>query len=344
MRPLKLLTPAGELPTLYSPLSMCWEITPVCNYNCTFCYCKYERSEDASHPRLDFTKTILSTLKKALVFDLKLTGGEVTLYPFLGDLLKDAYGMGFRISMITNGHFIDMETLESLKEFNVSVAVSVHGPSSKFHDDITRFPKSFEKLIRTIHAMSTKGIPVHVMYSPTRSNYKLVYETIKMLACRGLMISYLQVHRIVPRGECRLGIHENIIGINEYIDIFQQLTNIENEFGIGCEITDSLPLCRFPIEFHRFIHSCSYGITSAKINWKGDITTCPCSSYFIGNILEQDLSDLWQTHHQLISFRKLKWINDKCRECSLLGICLGGCRHTSQEDVLYSKDVLIAKC
>lgn len=343
MREFKLINNSKRLVTLKSPLIVVWEVTPICQYNCVFCYSNYDRGHALQHPSLDHAKKILNSLHEASVFELKLEGGEVTAYPFLKELLNEAHRLGFHLSAISNGCNVNKDLFDCFGKYNMSVAFSLHGPMQEVHDEITQTKGSFENVMRSMLAMVDRGISIHLMYSPIFSNYKYIYKTILMLNESGINISYLQVHRMVPQGACQDKIGEYIIGIREYNDIFRQLERIETEFGIDCEITDALPFCKFAKKYQKFLHPCPYGVTHLKINWKGDVAICPCSHYFIGNILEEDLSDLWENNKLLLEYRYLEWVDSKCKKCKQFDLCLGGCRQTSPENKMYSIDCLIKR-
>jgi radical SAM protein with 4Fe4S-binding SPASM domain len=77
---------------------------------------------------------------------------------------------------------------------------------------------------------------------------------------------------------------------------------------------------------------CSAGERVANVDPRGDVYPCQfarSSDFFIGNIRDRPFSELWNddTNQVLALFRKKSpEIRGKCRSCTYLPLCGGGCR------------------
>ncbi|MCL1996908.1 MAG: radical SAM protein [Defluviitaleaceae bacterium] len=77
-------------------------LTMDCNLSCGYCYQKENLNTSTSMP-VDKWLKILDSIKSAGATNLTVTGGEPFLYENLLDVVKHAKGLGFYISLLTNG-------------------------------------------------------------------------------------------------------------------------------------------------------------------------------------------------------------------------------------------------
>jgi tRNA wybutosine-synthesizing protein 1 len=83
--------------------------------------------------------------------------GEPTLYPKIGELIKEFHDMGFTTFLVTNG--MNPEVIKKLKPLPTQLYITVVSSNAKDYAKITKSSygeKGFERLIETINA--TKNI------------------------------------------------------------------------------------------------------------------------------------------------------------------------------------------
>lgn len=91
-----------------------YHITNRCNYNCTYCFGKFNGQKD---PTLDDAKKIVENI--ALYFAqnnisdgrINFAGGEPTLYAHLDELIDYTSSLGIRVSIVTNGSLLTPERI-----------------------------------------------------------------------------------------------------------------------------------------------------------------------------------------------------------------------------------------
>jgi len=71
----------NELVTLKSPISVNFEVTPLCDLQCKFCFNAEFECKKLEHPSLSHVKLILDKLAENEVFEVRLFGGEFFTYP-----------------------------------------------------------------------------------------------------------------------------------------------------------------------------------------------------------------------------------------------------------------------
>ena len=92
-----------------------FELTPVCNFNCKFCYARVSPEElklrGTKVMGFDQWKRYIDELSEMSCLTLSLTGGECTLHPDFVRIYDYAYDKGFVINVFTNGSYIIDEIL-----------------------------------------------------------------------------------------------------------------------------------------------------------------------------------------------------------------------------------------
>jgi MoaA/NifB/PqqE/SkfB family radical SAM enzyme len=137
------------------------EPTNRCNRSCRHCF------RNKADP-VDFLplKTIEAVLSQAGELGFKtvcLTGGEVTLYPHLGELVRLIAAQGFNFTLVTNGYRFPDRVLPLLLEPGVrerlaSVCFSLDGVRAETHDGL-RGPKSFREVLEGITLCGNHLLP-----------------------------------------------------------------------------------------------------------------------------------------------------------------------------------------
>ena len=124
-----------------------------CNNKCVFCSNGQTTTDERRWAKVDQIETELSARRSEGAESVGLLGGEPTLYPHLGRLIRKANQLGYsRISIITNGSRLsEPGFLNSLLEAGLSrVALSIHSHRAALEDAITRRKGSFAEKIRAL--------------------------------------------------------------------------------------------------------------------------------------------------------------------------------------------------
>jgi MoaA/NifB/PqqE/SkfB family radical SAM enzyme len=148
------------------------EPTNCCNRACRHCF--RNKADPPGYLPLETADAVLSQAE-ALGFKMVcLTGGEVALYPNLGDLLRLIAARGFDFTLVTNGCRFPEYVLPLLLESEVrarlvSVSFSLDGVRPETHDGI-RGPKSFREVIEGITICGTHRLPFSLKSVVTTAN------------------------------------------------------------------------------------------------------------------------------------------------------------------------------
>jgi molybdenum cofactor biosynthesis enzyme MoaA len=148
-----------------------------CNIQCVFCYYR----DNLTAPNRDFAAIVhdLNYAFRRGIREVDFSGGEPTIHSELPELIRTAKSIGMeKVCVITNGLRLSSRSyLHSLKEAGLDeVLFSVHGPSAQIHDEITRCPGSFLKIMAALENAAAAGLPVRVNTVVNRLNYSTLAE------------------------------------------------------------------------------------------------------------------------------------------------------------------------
>ncbi len=157
-----------------TPLSVCFELTPVCNMSCRMCYVRMDKKTQESIAPLrsasEWIKIAEQAREHGLLFIL-LSGGEPFIYPELREVLSGLHNQGFIVSINTNGTMIDEKTIEWLKLTPPSrINLTLYGASDETYARLCGKPDGFTRVVRAIELLRDAGIPVKINMSVTPYN------------------------------------------------------------------------------------------------------------------------------------------------------------------------------
>lgn len=142
-----------------TPLRVLHRITTRCNLQCSFCDHQMHKMERDELTTLEL-KDCMSQFASLGTVAWGITGGEVFLRNDLIEILRHSKKLGFLTSMITNGTVgSDLQIVESARSLDFLVT-SLDG--DKDGTDKIRGSGVFEKVIHTIEAAKSGGVPVIV--------------------------------------------------------------------------------------------------------------------------------------------------------------------------------------
>jgi len=169
-----------------------------CNNACQFC-------DQGDEKERSYTRQELMSIVETIEMDgspIMISGGEATLEPPLLEwLVTELKSRGAaRVELFTNGRMLSYGKLvDSLKSVGVErFHVSLHGPTARSHDWLTRVPGSFEQTVRGIRRAVSEGVPVDVHSVVVRSNYRDLPSLIPIL--NKLRVKNYHLRWVVPEG------------------------------------------------------------------------------------------------------------------------------------------------
>jgi radical S-adenosyl methionine domain-containing protein 2 len=134
-----------------------WHIIQKCNYKCTYCFAKYEKYEKKEvHESKEKIEILLNNIysyfsKKydGCTIRLNLAGGEPLLSRNFDFIIKKAYKVGFKVSIITNSSKLTTKFIESNAKYIFMFATSIDSITNNTNIDIGRVSKN--EVIKVSH-------------------------------------------------------------------------------------------------------------------------------------------------------------------------------------------------
>jgi len=164
-------------------------ITYRCNNHCLFCAVGNRIQEDLP---FDYIQEVLERYRSEGVGQLDLDGGEPTLHPRLFDIVKLASRLGYHpINITTNARRLAYPDFARrvLNSGVTSILVSIHGPNTSVHEQITGVPGSFMETmdgIRNALAYRPGSVDLGINTTLSTHNYTLVEQLVEILYPLGM--------------------------------------------------------------------------------------------------------------------------------------------------------------
>jgi radical SAM protein with 4Fe4S-binding SPASM domain len=165
------------------PEGMTFELTYGCNLRCVHCYNPTHRAL----PHELTTSEIYSLLNQIAdlgVLTITFTGGEPSVRPDIGNILRHARRQGLMIHLMTNATRITTSFTQLLREVAVSqINVSIYGATEAVYERMTAVPGSYRQFRQGLLNLAAASLPVIVRMPVTTINRE------EIQACRHLVES-----------------------------------------------------------------------------------------------------------------------------------------------------------
>lgn len=301
------LIKAGCYPKKFNaPISLQLELTSTCNCHCSHCY---NRSGEGFSENLMTSERWLDFCRKLVagggIFQATISGGEpLTQREYLWDLMDILGNDGTIFNLITNGFLFSQDVLKHLLKYKFYwIQVSIDAPYASFHDEFRHLQGCWEKAIRAAYAIALSGIPLRVASTVTPKTLNCLEDFVKMSINLGA--SYLIIGEVVPSG--RAVDNSDIFLSNEERDRFYLIMkDLREKYvkDISILISGSQ---RVQLEY-----ACENSLDGAIIRPDGSIRLdCSCP-FVIGNVLKDDIFDVWKKAQNCWSNSMVKKYIESC--------------------------------
>lgn len=309
----------------YLPIQL--DITNACNLKCIHCYHPHHNNNGASS--LDQWKEILIQYK-ALIQKMRyrpwviLCGGEPLASPHLLPLLsfiKQELPLS-SLSILTNGTLVNERILSELELFpNLQFQVSLDGPDGSRHDQI-RGNGNFEKAIKGIRLLKSKGFEVNVLSVLSHKTNLWMEDFFRLAKAEGFRS--MNFVRFVPEGYGRKLLDANedqpLLSANLKLAYQNILT-----FMLKYEVASKTQSPLFDLLVPGLGRSGRYW-ESIVVDYQGFIIASSRSKVRLGHAIREGLEQIF-LHHPI--YQGLRSGNvEVCGECPLYNVC-GGDRNAA---------------
>ena len=216
-----------------SPTSPMWRcemiLTDRCNFSCP--YCRGLRKDCLGDIGLDRATMVLNTWIKDGLKNVRFSGGEPTLYPYLSDLVKICKdGNVENIAVSSNGS-ANWSVYENLINNGVNdFSISLDACCSSFADRMTGVEGYFDKIVDNIKKISAQ-MYMTVGIVLTKNNVKTIQDIIKFVHDLGVsdirIISSAQYNHLLKEVK---SIEKDILNVHPILKY--RVDNINNGINV----------------------------------------------------------------------------------------------------------------
>jgi len=347
------------------PVVIVWNYTNRCNLKCIHCH---QNSGEAGESELttDEAFKVIDRLGDAGVSVLTFSGGEPLIRTDIYDAIKRADDYGMLCTIASNGVLMTKDVVQKLKEAGIRrVEIGLDGCRADTHEFLRNTPGCFGAALQGIRNCVEAGFDevctTMTLHEKNLDELRGIVELVEKLG-----VSRFYLNRLIPAGRGRDVIDLDVtrqqkINALEYIYEKFYESAIRGE-GIQCyargmtyygrlgfersdgkvfTVSEALSgysriwqgdfsngLSEIVKKFAPGFGGCSTGITYAGLTANGDLIPCVPAPIKLGNILEEDLEDLWVNNELLNYIRRRDKLKGACGKCTYNSIC-GGCRYTA---------------
>ena len=262
------------------------ELTFSCNLRCPHCYIsKQDRQEMTTKE----WKSLIFQLREANVANIVFTGGEIFTRKDALEIIEYASSLNFMIDIFTNGTLLKQETLNRLNELNIhSIQCSLYYAVPEKHDSFVKMAGAFDKTIQCLKLAKELGVLTVLKTCLMECNWE-EYDGLKDIAEK-LGADFQCTYIIMPSKDGNLIPTEHKVRKRQII----------RELGLKLK-ADKRVVDR---EIHENECLCSAGHISLSVDSYGDIYMCNAMGIKLGNVKEDDISEIWKNSPELIKWRR----------------------------------------
>lgn len=322
-----------------------WNFTNRCNLSCLHCYSK------AGLDAIDTltTSDIMDTLPKLKANGVKFlifSGGEPLTRKDLFDIALRCKELGIITYLSTNGLYVKQSNAEKILDTFNYIGISIDG-SPEVHDKFRGLKGSFAESMKAVDLLNSFGkTKVGIRFTITKDTYDdlaFIFDLAEQHNIPKVYISHLVYSgRGLDNLEMDLSKQQRIAAVNYILDKAFEY----HETGRDIEVVTGNMEMDAILFYDRFVEKypayademkrrlVDWGGNSAgqkllNIDSEGFVKPDPFFPVKIGNILQQDFSDIW-TNRPVPLLQKLREhprkLSGKCASCCYLDICNGGSR------------------
>jgi AdoMet-dependent heme synthase len=312
-----------------------WHLTERCNLRCLHCY---QQDSHVGELSFDQIKAVAAEVAETIeawsqayeipfTLSYNLTGGEPFLRSDLFEILEHIISRKGDIFVLTNGTLITRDVARKIADSGVrGVQVSLEGPE-EIHDGI-RGKGSFTAALEGVRRLVSAGLPVTLNTTLSRMNAPYAADLAQIARDSGAR--RLGFARLVPAGRGG-ALSGEMLDSMSLKSLYSELLSMHIE---GVEIVIGDPMASQTQRDEEgaaeetsslAMAGCAAAVSGLTFLSDGTVVPCRRLPIPIGNIVSDDLREIWATSPVLNRLRDRNSYHGRCGKCQRWSICRG-CR------------------
>jgi radical SAM protein with 4Fe4S-binding SPASM domain len=260
--------------------------------------------------------------------ELTITGGEPLLEEAsVCDILDFSRKSAIAASLNSNLNLLTERMVSVLAEHTPAVLTSLFSWHADTHDGITGSAGSQSRTINGIQALLRARVPVSVNMVVTPANVKHVYDTGSFV--HDLGVRTFTAVRASPPVYCT-DKRDFILTRDDVVRTLDDLVRLHEDFSLNVGNQNCYPLCMLD-DWGRYdclnLRNCGAGVFHCTVGADGRVRPCVQGDMFYGDLLKEQLSDIWT---RMQPWRDGAYLPQQCSRCKFVRQCTGGCRSDSR--------------
>lgn len=306
---------------LSAPLVVNWSLSYLCNFDCSHCYSRSERSGELE------TGEVIEAgrrLAAAGVLFVNFGGGEPLLRRDLFEIARALTGFGLSCSMNSNGWLLDGPAAAALRQAGfVSVGLSLDSHRPEVHDRFRNRPGSHERLQAAARHLVAEGVELTVSSVVSRLNHRALEPLVEQVTAMGA--SRLYLHNFKCSGKGLENREELDLYPWEWKEFYRRALDLADRTeGLEISFDDPILASLGARTGEGGTSGSGCGKLSLHLRPDGDFTPCGFIPLVLGNVLRDEFGAVWK-HSPVLRAMRNKEAAGKCRGCGHYSECLGGC-------------------
>ena len=291
------------------PLNGSLALLPGCNLRCRMCYLR-DQEKGEGILSLERWLTLSEELREAGTLFLMLTGGEPLLYPRFRELYQALRGMGFILTVNTNGTLIGPEWADFFaKNKPRRVNLTLYGTSREVYQELCGDGDACTRAFEAVRLLWERKVPLKINYSAVPWNRACTGELLSFCRERSLPVnieSYMfpgredqDTSRLSPE-EAAAVWYQNLLASGEDLSLLsRELT--EGGFSLPERGT-----------------ACLAGNCSFQIDWRGRLRPCALLTEPSVSLEDCSFAEAFRRVHEAL---QVPLFPEKCGDCDKGRFC-----------------------
>jgi len=293
------------------------ELSQNCNLNCTMCGFGSKNNRPEKFMEFELFKTIYNNIGK-YAKKIRLNGrGESTIYPNIKEAI-DYVGRKNRISLFTNGNYIDDDLNDLFIKFDVELYFSM---DSTDRNQLIQIRKglNFDCLDHNISRMKDKKTKPFIVFTLQETNIDQIVPIAEYAIKKECNLIYNVLRRDEGIEKFVEIVEENVDKIKEYFDeVHYKFENLNIKVFIPNQIAGVIIEARVETSTCGTFEKCPRIDKELCVLYNGDITPCNMfNPYIYGNLNNASIDDI-------INGEAAKWFKENhkqfyyCQNCACI--------------------------